>query len=88
MTMDTNRPITIDHAQPQALRTPFHALRWSARELADAVPPRLHAPRLHTLFADGLPPAANDTPPPPPPRRWQQGYLRRGELPALLRIHN
>ena len=42
-----------------SLQSPFDHLRWNARELADAVPLRLHA-----LFADGLPglslAAAND----------------------------
>lgn len=77
--MDTTRTLPV--AQP-ALRSPFDDLRWSPRELADAVPLRLH-----TLFAEGLPPPANDAPP-APPRHWRQGYLRRGDLPALLRIHN
>ena len=68
---------------PTPTPCPFEALHWNARELADAVPPRLHA-----LFADGLPlPAANDARP-PAPRRWHQGYLLRPDLPALLRIHN
>ena len=70
------------------LSSPFDHLRWNARELADAVPLRLHA-----LFADGLAfpdsnhPAANDTRA-PASRRWSQGYLRRRDLPARIRIHN
>ena len=67
---------------PDSLRSPFEALRWNAEDLADAVPLRLHA-----LFADGLPPPANDARV-SAPRRWHQGYLRRRDLPALVRIHN
>ena len=73
---------------PSPLQSPFEALHWSAQDLADAVPLRLHA-----LFADGLPfpglPvfAANDTRA-PAPRRWFQAYARRRDLPARIRIHN
>ena len=84
--MDTIR--TPGSARPETSRTPFHDLRWSPRELADAVPLRLHAPRLHALFADGVPPPPANDAPPPPPRQWRQGYLRRRDLPALLRIHS
>ena len=74
----------IDSAQnePDSLRSPFDALHWNAQDLADAVPLRLHA-----LFADGLPPPANDARV-AAARRWHQGYLRRRDLPALVRIHN
>ena len=65
-----------------SLRSPFDALCWNAQDLADAVPLRLHA-----LFADGLPPPANDARV-AAARRWHQGYLRRRDLPALVRIHN
>ena len=65
-----------------SLRSPFDALHWNAEDLADAVPLRLHA-----LFADGLPPPANDARV-AAARRWHQGYLRRRDLPALVRIHN
>ena len=43
--------------------------------------------RLHALFADGLPLPANDARV-AAPHRWHQGYLRRRDLPALVRIHN
>ena len=69
-------------AAPASLRSPFDALRWNAQDLADAVPLRLHV-----LFADGLPLPANDARV-AAPRRWHQGYLRRRDLPALVRIHN
>jgi len=65
-----------------SLRSPFETLHWNAQDLADAVPLRLHA-----LFADGLPPPANDARV-AAARRWHQGYLRRRDLPALVRIHN
>lgn len=75
------------------LQSPFHDLRWNAQQLADAVPPRLHA-----LFADGVLgqgvlaqgmslPAANDVRA-PAPRRWSQAYACRRDLPALVRIRN
>ena len=80
--------LTLPAAQPHALRTPFHDLRWSPRELADAVPLRLHAPALHVLFADGLPPPAANDVRVAAPRRWRGGYLSRRDLPARLRIHN
>ena len=70
------------------LSSPFDRLRWNARELADAVPLRLHA-----LFADGLVfagsnhPAANDTRA-SAPRPWSQAYACRRDLPARIRIHN
>ena len=67
---------------PHSLRSPFDALHWNAQDLADAVPLRLHA-----LFADGLPLPANDARV-AAPHRWHQGYLRRCDLPALVRIHN
>ena len=67
---------------PTSLRSPFDALHWNAQDLADAVPLRLHA-----LFADGLPLPANDARL-ATPRRWHQGYSRRCDLPALVRIHN
>ena len=65
-----------------SLRSPFDALRWNAQDLADAVPLRLHV-----LFAGGLPLPANDARA-TASRRWHQGYLRRCDLPALVRIHN
>lgn len=69
-------------ASSASLRSPFEALRWNAHDLADAVPLRLHV-----LFADGLPLPANDARV-AGSRRWQQAYLRRCDLPALVRIHN
>ena len=67
---------------PDSLRSPFEALHWNAQDLTDAVPLRLHA-----LFANGLPLPANDARA-AAPHRWHQGYLRRRDLPALVRIHN
>jgi len=65
---------------PAVLHSPFEALHWSAQDLADAVPQRLHV-----LFADGLPLPAND-PRMPAARAWQGGYLRRRDLPAHVRV--
>ena len=68
---------------PTVLQSPFETLRWSAQDLADAVPLRLHA-----LFADGGPAEAANAARLVVPRRWHQGYVRQRDLPARIRIHN
>ncbi|RPE75825.1 hypothetical protein [Vulcaniibacterium tengchongense] len=69
--------VSVNHAHA----FPFD-LHWSAQDLADAVPLRLHE---IVRFDAALPDAANAAAP-APRRGLRQGYLRRGELPDFVRI--
>lgn len=64
-----------------AIPCPFPP-QWTPQQIAAAVPQRLYELDLSLcrVEAGG---AANQ----PGTRRWHRGYLRRGALPALFRVH-